>query len=148
MLRELRRRLPSSATYNRPASLAQTLTSCIAQSNRLGQTLEILVVDNHPSKNGHAVAVEMDAASPFPIRYVADPVRNMSARAIEVSEAKGRWVAIIDDDEIADHDWIDELIGVAEATDADIAVGPRLANFGGRAPAYDPKGADFIGTWA
>lgn len=134
------------ATYNRPAQLAETLKSCLGQSNRLGQTLEIVVVDNHPSQNGMPVVEQMDASSPFAIRYVADPVRNMSAlRNRGFAEAKGRWVAIIDDDEIADHDWLDELIGAAEATEADIVVGPRLASFaGGRPPAYDPDGADFV----
>ena len=134
------------ATYNRPAQLAQTLWSCLGQSNRLGQAIEIVVIDNHPSGNGRVVAEQMDASSPYPIRYLADPVRNMSAlRNRGFAEARGRWVAIIDDDEVADHDWLDELIGAAQAKDADIVVGPRLARFAtGRPPAYDPTGADFV----
>ena len=134
------------ATYNRPVQLAQTLTSCLSQSNRLGLIIEIVIIDNHPSKNGQAIAQQMDRQSPFPIRYVSDPVRNMSAlRNRGFLEAKGNWVAIIDDDEIADPDWLDELIGAALAKDADIVVGPRLASFGGsRPPAYDPKGRDFV----
>ncbi|OXE37653.1 MAG: hypothetical protein CGW95_00285 [Phenylobacterium zucineum] len=133
------------ATYNRPQQLAQTLMSCLGQSNRLGQVIEIVVVDNHPSQNGGPVVEQMDANSPFPIRYIADPVRNMSAlRNRGFTEARGRWVAIIDDDEIADHDWLDELIGTAQARDADIAVGPCLASFStGCPPAYDPTGAYF-----
>ncbi len=134
------------ATYNRPVQLAQTLNSCLSQSNRLGLIIEIVIIDNHPSKNGQAIAQQMDRQSPFPIRYVPDPVRNMSAlRNRGFLEAKGNWVAIIDDDEIADPDWLDELIGAALAKDADIVVGPRLASFGGsRPPAYDPKGRDFV----
>lgn len=134
------------ATYNRPAQLTQTLMSCLGQSNRLGLTLEIVVIDNHPSQNGRPVVEQLDASSPYPIRYVADPVRNMSAlRNRGFAEAKGRWAAIIDDDEIADHDWLDELIGAGRDKDADIVVGPRMAKFAsGRPPAFDPKGEHFV----
>ena len=133
------------ATYDRPASLAETLASILGQQNRLGQAREIVVVDNHPSENGRAVVERLSPVSALPLRYVADPVRNMSAlRNRGFSEAKGRWVAFIDDDEVADHDWLDELTAAALDARADIAVGPRLARFAaGRPPAWDPTGAAF-----
>jgi len=132
------------ATYDRPALLAETLASCLAQQNRLGQVREVVVVDNHPSENGRPV-VEGLASAASPIRYVADPVRNMSAlRNRGFAEARGRWVAFVDDDEVADPNWLDELIGAALDTGAQIAVGPRLARFAaGRPPAWDPTGAQF-----
>ncbi len=133
------------ATYNRPALLAQTLASCQAQINRLGLAVEIVVVDNHPSRNGEPAARAAAAQGPLPLRYVAEPTRNMSIlRNRGFAEAEGRYVAFIDDDEIADPDWLDELIGTARAAGAHIAVGPRLARFeGGAPPAYDPRGAQF-----
>ena len=133
------------ATYNRPFLLAETLSSCLGQQNRTGQSREIVVIDNHPSENGRKVAEDLAAHAAMPIRYVADPVRNMSAlRNRGFAEARGRWVAFIDDDEIADHDWLDELTAAAYDTGVDIAVGPRLARFvGGKAPAYDPTGSQF-----
>ena len=133
------------ATYDRPALLAQTLASCVGQQNRSGQNREIVIVDNHPSQSGRKVVEAMTSSAAVPIRYVADPVRNMSAlRNRGFAEARGRWVAFIDDDEVADHDWLDELTAAARDTGAAVAVGPRLARFaGGRPPAYDPGGGQF-----
>jgi succinoglycan biosynthesis protein ExoM len=132
------------ATYDRPASLAETLRSCLGQTNALGLTIEILVVDNHPSASGRAV-VDSLAGDAFPIRYVADLTRNMSTlRNRAFAEAHGEMVAIIDDDEIAADDWLDQLVAALRETAADIAVGPRLARFADGAPSYDPDGAYFI----
>lgn len=132
------------ATYDRPVSLAETLRSCLAQTNALGLCIELLVVDNHPSESGRAV-VEGLADGAIPIRYITDLTRNMSTlRNRAFAEAKGEMVAFIDDDEVAAADWLDQLVAALRDTGADIAVGPRLARFaGGAAPAYDPDGVYF-----
>ena len=132
------------ATYDRPAGLAKTLRSCLAQTNALELSLEIVVVDNHPSESGRAV-VEGLALGPIPIRYVTDLTRNMSTlRNRAFAEARGEMVAIIDDDEVAADDWVDQLVAALRETGAAIAVGPRLARFVGAAPSYDPSGASFV----
>lgn len=133
-------------TYNRPDGLSETLRSCFAQTNALGLSLEIVVVDNHPSGNGLPICQALQAQTPWPIRYVSDLTRNMaSLRNRGFAEARGRWLAVIDDDEIADPDWTDALVTALRATDADIAVGPRFARFAaGSPPAYDPTGAAFV----
>jgi len=133
------------ATYDRPDLLAETLASCMAQENRLGQAREIVVIDNHPSENGRPTVEQAATSGALPVRYVADPVRNMSSlRNRGFAEARGEWVAFIDDDEVASPDWLDQLLGAAMETGSDIAVGPRLATFAtGRAPAYDPTGSQF-----
>lgn len=133
-------------TYDRPDGLAATLTSCLAQDNRLGLTIEIVVVDNHPAGAGRAVVERFAARSPWPIRYVADLTRNMATlRNRGFMEARGRWLAVIDDDETAAPDWTDALVNALQATGADIAVGPRFAVFeAGSPPPYDPKGRQFV----
>ncbi len=132
------------ATYDRPASLRDTLASCLAQHNALGLAVEVVVVDNHPSGSGRAV-VDGLRGGVFPIRYVTDLTRNMSTlRNRGFAEAGANLVAFIDDDEVAHPDWLDELVGALRATASDIAVGPRLARFAdGGPPAYDPTGRQF-----
>lgn len=134
------------ATYDRPDGLAATLKSCLAQTNALGLAGEIVVLDNHPTQSGRAVVEAIGAAGGWPIRHVTELTRNMSTlRNRGFSEARGRYLAFIDDDETADPDWLDALVGAARAADADIAVGPRLATFlAGAPPAYDPTGAGFV----
>jgi glycosyltransferase involved in cell wall biosynthesis len=133
------------ATYDRPVMLADTLASCLAQTNSLGLAIEILVMDNHPSRNGAPVAARLAEGAPFPVRYLVEPTRNMSVlRNRGFQEAKGRYLAFIDDDEQADPDWTDALVGALRATDAAIAVGPRFAQFAaGSPPPYDPRGDQF-----
>lgn len=133
------------ATYDRPQHLALTLRSCLEQRNALGLTLELVVIDNHPTGSGRAVCEALAGEAVFPIRYVTDLTRNMATlRNRGFAEAQGHWLAFIDDDEVADPDWSDALVGAARATDADMVVGPRLAVFeGGAAPAYDPTGSQF-----
>ncbi len=133
-------------TYDRPTGLTATLRSCLAQRNSLGLSIEIVVIDNHPSQSGRPVVAALSKSSPWPVRYVSDLTRNMATlRNRGFAEARGRWLAIIDDDETAAEDWTDVLVGTLQATDADIAVGPRFAVFeSGGPPAYDPKGRQFV----
>ena len=133
-------------TYDRPAGLEATLMSCLAQQNRLNLSIEIVVVDNHPSGSGRAVVEAISSQTQWPIRYVSDLTRNMATlRNRGFAEARGRWLAVIDDDETAADDWTDALVGALQATDADIAVGPRFAVFeAGAPPAYDPQGRQFV----
>ncbi|HJV41813.1 glycosyltransferase family 2 protein [Caulobacter sp.] len=132
-------------TYDRPASLDATLRSCLAQTNALGLAIEIVVIDNHPSGSGRPVVEALAGGASWPVRYVTELTRNMSTlRNRGFAEASGRLVAFIDDDEVAEPVWLDQLVGALRATDADIAVGPRLAVFAGEAPSYDPTGSQFV----
>jgi len=132
-------------TYDRPSSLDATLRSCLRQTNALGLSIEIVVIDNHPSGSGRPVVEALVGEARWPIRYVTELTRNMSTlRNRGFEEARGRLVAFIDDDEVAKPVWLDQLVGTLRATDADIAVGPRLAVFAGEAPPYDPTGSQFV----
>lgn len=132
-------------TYDRPASLEATLKSCLAQTNALGLSIEIVVVDNHPSGSARAVVERLAQSARWPMRYVTELTRNMSTlRNRGFAEARGRLAALIDDDEVAEPDWLDQLVGALRAADADMAVGPRHAIFAGEPPPYDPKGSQFV----
>jgi succinoglycan biosynthesis protein ExoM len=135
----------SIATYDRNDLLEQTIRSCLAQNNKLGLSYEIVVTDNHPSGMAEALVRSMAAASPIPIRYIQEFARNMSVlRNASIKDARGAFLCFIDDDEFADPDWTDELMGAIRRTGADISAGPRLAVFpGGRPPPYDPDGRAF-----
>jgi glycosyltransferase involved in cell wall biosynthesis len=113
-------------TYDRPAGLIETLRSVQGQTNALGLTIEIVVIDNHPSQNGRAAA--QAATGPFPTRVVTELTRNMSTlRNRGFAKATAPLAALIDDDEVAAPDWLDQLVGALRATGAAIAVGPRRA---------------------
>ncbi|MGA0605233.1 glycosyltransferase family 2 protein [Phenylobacterium sp. VNQ135] len=132
-------------TYDRPELLARTLRSCLAQRNALGLRFEVVVVDNHPSGSAAAVVAQLATETAVPVRYVTETTRNMSVlRNRGFSEAAAPLVALIDDDEVADPAWTDELVGALRRTGADVAVGPRLAVFAEAPPPYDPAGTGFM----
>ncbi|HWK48164.1 MAG TPA: glycosyltransferase family 2 protein [Stellaceae bacterium] len=134
------------ATYDRLGSLERTLRSCLTQTNRLELSIELVVVDNHPTVSARPIVDKLSAEFGAQIAYVHEPRRNMSiVRNTGIQAATGVFVAFIDDDEWGEPDWLDELVGTLRRTGADIAVGPRLAIFAaGHPPAYDPTGRSFV----
>ena len=135
----------SIATYDRNALLEGCIKSCLAQRNALGLVYEIAITDNHPDALAHTLVERMAADSAVPIRYLRETARNMSIlRNASVHDARGAYLCFIDDDEFADPDWTDDLMGALRRTGADIAAGPRLAIFeSGHPPPYDPTGRAF-----
>jgi succinoglycan biosynthesis protein ExoM len=134
----------SIATYDRNDLLGRTIQSCLDQKNALGLRYEIVVTDNHPQALGRDLVEGMAASNAIPIRYIQETARNMSVlRNASIHDARGEFLCFVDDDEFADPNWTDELMGALRRTGADIAVGPRLAEFPFGKPAYDPSGLSF-----
>jgi glycosyltransferase involved in cell wall biosynthesis len=91
-------------TRDRPTELRRALSSLRAQSDT---DFEILVVDNAPSLPAAAVVAEFGSGR---CRYVIEPQRGLCrARNRALREARTELVAWIDDDEIADVDWVRRL---------------------------------------
>lgn len=110
-------------TRDRPQLLARALLSLQAQRR---PPLEILVVDNAPSSEQTHQTVNRE----FPmLRYVREPVPGLNfARNRALREAKGDIVAFLDDDAVADPDWI-------AATEEAFAESPRLGGCMGKVDA-------------
>ena len=90
-------------TYRRPAGLARLLASVDRLKRPEGLGLEVIVVDNDPD------------APPPPCRPDADPPLRWlrqgrtalaRARARAAAEARGEWVAFVDDDELLHEAWL------------------------------------------
>jgi glycosyltransferase involved in cell wall biosynthesis len=114
------------ATHRRPAGLARLLESLARLKLPAGVGVEVLVVDNDPERSAAGVA-EGFRDFPHPIRWLEEPRRNIAhARNRVVAEAKGRWLAFIDDDEAADEDWLAAYWRCVAACDCDGVFGPVL----------------------
>lgn len=117
-------------TYQRPQGLQRLLDSLRAISVPEGVALELLVVDNDGTASGRLAFEQGTAGWPWPARYVVSPRSGVGyARARCVEEARGEWVAYIDDDEWAEPQWLAELWRAASAFRADGVFGPVLASF-------------------
>jgi hypothetical protein len=120
-------------TYKRPDMLGQCIDSLLPQ---LTEDVEILVVDNDPDGSARA---SIEGRGNTRLRYVNETAPGVvQARNRAVRESAGRYLAFIDDDEIARPGWIDAIkrhagMGVA-------------ASFGIVTPTY--KGAVALGIEA
>jgi glycosyltransferase involved in cell wall biosynthesis len=108
-------------TRERPGALARCLDSLLVQQY---PGFRILVVDNAPVSTATAEVVRA-ASRRGPVEYLAEPKAGLSfARNAAVHAAPGQILAWIDDDEVADPNWLAEVArALAEHPDADVVSG-------------------------
>lgn len=121
------------STYRRPEGIRRLLTGL--DSLRLPEPrahIEIVVVDNDTEPGVREVCAEVGSAIRWPVRYAVERRRGISHarnRALELVSDASEWIAIIDDDEVPDPDWLAELLRVQRETGADVVTGPVIPHF-------------------
>lgn len=121
-------------TFRRP-HIAQTLASLQALVVPPEVVLRILVADNDESESARALVESQPGETP--VGYIHAPSRNISiARNACLEASDADWVAFIDDDELAEPDWLEALIAEAQASGADAVFGPARAIYSDQAPAW------------
>ncbi|HEY7768427.1 glycosyltransferase, partial [Longimicrobium sp.] len=121
-----------AVTYLRPRGLARLLEGLAALrfGGGRGPELEIVVVDNDPARSAEAVCDEWSDRLPWPLRYRHEERRGVSharnAAVAAAREAGAEMMAFIDDDEVPQPGWLDELLRVQAQHDADVVAGPVL----------------------
>jgi succinoglycan biosynthesis protein ExoM len=123
-------------TFRRDSVFA-TLDSIADQSNRAGIALSVIVADNDHEP---LLADRLQAASNrigIPIRYIHAPACNISiARNACLDVAQADALILIDDDELADRNWLRGLLDVAERSGADVVFGPARAVYPDSSPQW------------
>lgn len=115
-------------TYRRPEQLDETLRS-LSQLVPESPTFEVVVVDNDSSGSAES-CVQNSRSYGLAVRYIAEPVKNIArARNLAIREARAELVAFIDDDEVADSQWLASLHKVLTAHASDAVFGPVLHKF-------------------
>jgi glycosyltransferase involved in cell wall biosynthesis len=124
--------LPTSVTiaiptHNRSHTLSETLASLEALAIPNDATVECIVIDN-ASTDDTARVVEVAAkSSPFPTRRVFEPHQGSSfARNRAIDEAGGDFIFFLDDDAIADPQWLHAMLSAMESRRLDAACGMVL----------------------
>ena len=114
------------ATYRRPEGLSRLLDSLERLKLPMGIQIETIVVDNDCDGSAAAVA-QSRSGSLEPIHYCVEPRRSIAlTRNRALSKASGEWILFIDDDEVADENWIAEYLKLVEREPCDGAFGPVL----------------------
>jgi succinoglycan biosynthesis protein ExoM len=106
-----------------------------------GIAFEVAVFDNDPDASAKTMVEEMmnDAAAPFAMHYchVSEPgLSNVRNAALSFAESGADVLAMIDDDEIPEGQWLNELLRVRKLTGAEVVVGPVHAIFPDGTPSW------------
>ena len=133
-------------TYQRPVLLRAALLSLAAQSLIANPDvdLELILIDNDAACSAASVFELLRPQLPFPAYYVVERRQGLTyARNRALTESSGTdFVAFLDDDETADPLWLDTLLTVQRAYNADVVSGPVLPTYDG-APEWIVEGNFF-----
>jgi succinoglycan biosynthesis protein ExoM len=113
-------------TYRRPELLERLLGGIARLAVPTDCVVEVLVMDNDPAQSTRAAVADRRKRFPFALSYahVQEPGLS-SVRNFALGRARGfDFLAMIDDDEIPQPQWLVELLRVQEATRADGVIGP------------------------
>lgn len=121
----------------RRKSVVDTLESLMAIDVPTGTEFAVLVIDNDTRPSAQDAVLAFARQSRWPVRYIHCPARNISiARNGALGGSDARFVAFIDDDEIASRGWLCGLLRVQSQTAADVVLGPVDARYGDDVPAW------------
>jgi glycosyltransferase involved in cell wall biosynthesis len=115
-------------TRNRSRSLAATLASVDTAARHPGRgSIELIVVDNGSTDGTAAVIRHWATDRPFTVRLLSEPQPGLArARNTALRAARGRIVAMTDDDCVLHPDYFTRLVQVFAAQPAPVIIGGRI----------------------
>jgi glycosyltransferase involved in cell wall biosynthesis len=120
-------------THRRPRLLRNCLQSIAVQEGRL-PSIRVFVADNDASAgDGFKIADQLRSTYPYELDAVVVPEAGISAvrNAIldEARRAGADCIAMIDDDETAQRNWLAKLLEAQEEYSSDVVAGPVVYEF-------------------
>jgi glycosyltransferase involved in cell wall biosynthesis len=127
-------------TYNRAALLPRALDS-LSKQTAGRQDVELLVIDNGSTDQTRDLIAKRQLADSL-LRYTVEPTAGIAhARNRAMYEARGEYLAFLDDDAWAHERWIENLLAVVESVRPvpDCVVGPVSLVWEGSRPDWFPE---------
>lgn len=142
-----------ACTYRRPGGLRRLLDGLAAQtfngfSSGLGACpqLKIIIADNEGNAQVKDLCQTFQASSKTPVIYVHEPQQGISyARnaCLDHLPTDCDFFALIDDDEVPEPDWLDQLLLAQSKTKADVVQGRVVPHFEEPVPRWIAEGGFF-----
>lgn len=108
--------------------------------------LSIVVIDNECARETKQMVEQLASSYVWELAYVEEPlpgVSNARNRALHTVKDTTDFMAFVDDDEVVEPAWLDELLHVQKTYGADVVAGPVLSRFEGDVPEWVIKGKFF-----
>ncbi len=123
-------------TFRRPESLRRLLKSFLELLDIDFLKMEFVIVDNDSSQSAKPVFEEFKHQFPN-FNYFTQSEQNIAlTRNMLVEESCGEWIAFIDDDEVADKQWLASYLELKNRLDGDGFFGPVYSVFESEPPAW------------
>jgi glycosyltransferase involved in cell wall biosynthesis len=118
------------------------LLATLAEQKTEGQfTFSVVVVDNDRSRSAEAIVSRRKNESSLAIDYFVEPRQNIAlARNKAIENAYGDFVALIDDDEFPEPNWLLELLKACNQHQVSGVLGPVKRYFDSKPPGWILKG--------
>jgi len=127
-------------TYKRPLRIRRLLEELGRQKTEGRFDFSIAVVDNDCEESARNVVISFGRTSQIETSYWMEPTPNIAlARNKVVSNAKGDYLAFIDDDELPGEDWLKEMLETCKRYDVTGVLGPVLPHFETEPPVWLKK---------
>jgi succinoglycan biosynthesis protein ExoM len=124
-------------TYKRPLPLRRLLNELEKQATGGAFTYSAVVADNDATASARATVEEFAAAAALRIAYCVEPRQGIArARNAVLAQAKGDYLAFIDDDEFPVADWLLTLFTQCNRYDVDGVLGPVKRHFDAAPPQW------------
>jgi len=128
-------------TYKRLKHLTKLVNGLQHQGTDGLFTYSIVVVDNDYTRSAEQTVEDLRRHSSVPIRYYNEPEQNIAlARNRAVANAKGDFIAFIDDDEVPSANWLTDLYKACADFHADGVLGPVVPSYEGETPKWVVRG--------
>lgn len=137
-------------TYRRPEGLERLLEGLDGLTFRHESPepdVKVIVIDNDPGGSARALCEKERSEFKWPIEYDVEPNRGIPYarnKAITRAQRTGAdFLVFVDDDEVPRPSWMDELLRVQSAHDADAVYGAVLPRFEADVPLWVVEGRFF-----
>ncbi len=136
------------ATYRRPEGLKRLLNGLdkLTFDKCRSPLIEVIIIDNDPAGSARELCEEVGPKLRWSFRYYIEPRRGISYarnKAIACVKEGIDFIAFIDDDEVPEPSWLDELLYVQQFYSAEVVSGPVMPYFVGGVPDWIIKGKFF-----
>jgi succinoglycan biosynthesis protein ExoM len=126
-------------TYRRIDRLKSLLDALLLQNVPLGVFVHVAVFDNDPEGGARAMVLTRSEGYRFPLHYRLVPEAGLAEvrnAALTFGSRAAQFIAMIDDDEIPEPQWLWELLRVCGNSCSDAVIGPVPRQFPTGAPQW------------